>query len=183
MSRHREVDLRFPRQLGDRDLCRDVPCKCSEQSTHAKRIHTHPHSRDVDPGDVIQVAAEVLGRRALRCVDQCGPPATDDEGCIVLDRGATERGHLSTVENVAQAHVPRALAALRQRHRPQPQPPKPASPAVSCAFVCRRGGTGENELTGPAALVNLVTHGIPECGRQLPLIDQPRGLTGKYRAG
>lgn len=83
-----------------------------------------------------------------------------------------------------QRHVAGGFAGLDEAHRPHHQAREPARTGVAPDIVVRDGGSGEDELTEGAASVDLGTDVIPHPGAvELPLVDQPRGVSGQDQAG
>jgi hypothetical protein len=87
---------------------------------------------------------------------------------------------LPTGEQLGERHVTRRMAALGERHRTQPQACEAEGARVPGDIVGWYGRASEDVAPGlPSVVVDIAPDRVPYVWDELPLIDQPRVITGQ----
>ena len=160
----------------------------------AARVAARPgEGGEVVLSDLLDVGPGSRLARRNRLVMPPRPPAGDN----ALDDVAKRRSRLDDVVKTARQERPQrdlagGLPGLRQGHGPHHDGLEAPRAGVSERILVRCCRSGEDELAGPAAVINRAPHLVPQGWDELPLIEEARsrarqgrsrGLSGKGRAG
>ena len=167
------------------------PRQALEQPADALRLAQGPvHARGVALDNRLDVFTRRGGRRPSAQVN-CRRPAAaaDDLGKTFQRQFASSARRITPSKQIRERDFAAGLAALPQRHRahgassdaPGPRMADDARRRIPLVDL-RRNGAPRQQIHSLCAMIDREANGIPEFGRQLPLVNQSRQTTFQEKA-